>query len=593
MKQGNIDKWTNIDACENLLFFAQLVNELLFDYSIPSNRISTLNSHYLVIDALSAITSIEENGVPEGTLKPIMEELYYEISKDVIFDDGKPLEYFVKRQNSNTVSLAKPRDLNFLESKNCVKAIKDVFFTNDIYYKKIKEEIIGIIISNKKDEQQKLFKLTKVLLTELNNKGYSLKYLYMIMDRLFWNPKKDIESNSLIKEFFNAFDFKPKTYTIIFKVKWKKMYFLLEHMKLIGVVNELSDSEADTIDSSFKKMEKDEKFLVVKKEALDPYSAALNEINEIELATSVYRLYNHSYRYDIQTADYRVLNGKQCYKKGKTIKAVEHIKMPKEAQILESVDLVAKAITGITKIGSYSDFFAVLNAVRYHAHSLDSRAEENQLLDLWSIFEAVLDISNKHTADRIQQICLYLVPILKHKYVYSLFYQLLEDVRGYDEVWFDENIQGEKDEQVRAIAEFTLLEKNKKERQEFYDRCNDFPLLKERIQYYNKMLNNTKSLHAYVEKHANRVQWQIMRIYRNRNLIIHSAEKMPYLTLLIENLHSYVDVFLNYVIHSLAQERDITSMCQELFVKECKWNAKFARRKEPISSNDIEEMLSL
>lgn len=36
MNRGDISKWTDIVSCENLLFFSQLVNELLFDYSIPS-----------------------------------------------------------------------------------------------------------------------------------------------------------------------------------------------------------------------------------------------------------------------------------------------------------------------------------------------------------------------------------------------------------------------------------------------------------------------------------------------------------------------------------------------------------------------------
>ena len=55
MKQGDLSQWNNIEACKNLLFFAQLVNELLFDYSIPSNRISTLNSHFLCLDAINVI----------------------------------------------------------------------------------------------------------------------------------------------------------------------------------------------------------------------------------------------------------------------------------------------------------------------------------------------------------------------------------------------------------------------------------------------------------------------------------------------------------------------------------------------------------
>ena len=85
MKRGNLEKWSDISTCNNLLFFSQLVNELLFDYSIPSNRISTLNSHYLCLDALSAIEGIDDHGVPEGTLKPIMEELYSEIRLPIIY----------------------------------------------------------------------------------------------------------------------------------------------------------------------------------------------------------------------------------------------------------------------------------------------------------------------------------------------------------------------------------------------------------------------------------------------------------------------------------------------------------------------------
>lgn len=55
MKQGNLDKWTNLEECTNLLLFSELVNELLFDYSIPSNRVGTLDTHYLCLDAMNTI----------------------------------------------------------------------------------------------------------------------------------------------------------------------------------------------------------------------------------------------------------------------------------------------------------------------------------------------------------------------------------------------------------------------------------------------------------------------------------------------------------------------------------------------------------
>ena len=107
MKQGNLEKWSDCISCENLLFFSELVNELLFDYSIPSNRVATLNTHFLCIDAMSAINAIENNGVPEGTLKPIVEELFTAL-KDLDFN-GKIVRPFVTHEGSGLSGV--PRQL--------------------------------------------------------------------------------------------------------------------------------------------------------------------------------------------------------------------------------------------------------------------------------------------------------------------------------------------------------------------------------------------------------------------------------------------------------------------------------------------------
>ena len=593
MNKGDISKWNDVANCENLLFFSQLVNELLFDYSIPSNRISTLNSHYLVIDAINAINTIENNGVPEGTLKPIVAELYNELDKDVIFVDKEPLEYFLKTQGGS-LKIVNPYELNYNEEVKCVRAINNIFFDGNSYYETLREETIKTIKSNKSEDQQKLFRLTKSLLTELMNSGYSLKYIYMIMDKLFWNSDHYIESSGIIENFFDFFSFHKEEYTIVFKVKWRKMNSFIMQVEGWDFSDVLTDDAIQKVDKKFGTLRSDEKFFFINSNALDPYSAAEKAITQIESNASIFRLYNHSYRYDIRTADYRVLDARKAYKKGKNINAVEHTKMPNEEQIIEGTNLAVESINNLFYNGHYKDYRSLLNAVKFHSHSLDSRAEENQLLDLWAIFESVLDISNKHTTDRINQICEYLVPILKHKYVYSLFRQLADDIRNYDNEWYYDyvNNNGDRDE-IQSIAEFVLLDEHKGDRDDFCRKCYDFPLLKERISYYNSTLKTKQDAFKYVEKHAMRVQWQVMRIYRNRNLIIHNADKTPYVRLLIENLHSYVDDFIDYVIYESSQNKDISTMCQELFVKECKWNAKFKKGKGELLKEDIELMLTM
>ena len=594
MKRGNLEKWSSISTCNNLLFFSQLVNELLFDYSIPSNRISTLNSHYLCLDALSAIEGIDDHGVPEGTLKPIMEELYSEIKKDPVFSESdSPADFFVKYQNDRYVICNRVADMGYQELKNAAIAINNCYFDDNKYFNQLKRQITEIVKANKSSDQQTLFRLTKSLLTELMNTGYSLRYLYMMMNRLFWEPKEVICSNDAIDTFFDAFSFRVNDYTVIFKVQKNKIETLINFLEGLECSEELPEN-IHRADKTFLQKKRGEAFLVITRKAFDPYDAAERAMHLLETNMSVYRLYDHRYYYNIADADCMICDAENYYKMGRSIKPVEHTKTPSVKEIAESMNLASDAIQSVAKTGNYSDFTSVLNAIRYHSHSLDSFSEENQLLDLWAIFESVLDISNKHTSDRIQQVCMYLVPLLKQRYLYSLFKQLSDDIKTYNEELFASITENEtvESEIVRRICEFTLLPEHSEKRAEVLEKGKDFPLLAERISYYNEALQTPAKIHSFVEKHAIRVKWQVMRIYRNRNLIIHNGSSMPYLSLLIENLHSYVDDFLAYTIHSLSQKKSIELMCQELFVKECKWNASFPRQKDSITREQIKYILS-
>ena len=596
MKKGNLERWTNLTGCTNLLFFSQLVNELLFDYSIPSNRISTLNTHYLCLDAISAVIGIENNGVPEGSLKPIMEELHSELKKDPVFtEDNHPTNYFVKYQNDKYIQCNNVSDIGYKDLKNIAQALNRLYFGQNKYYVSLKDKITQIIKNNQSEDQQKLFRLTKSILTELMNCGYTIRYLYEIMKDLFWKPTSDVNSPDRIDDFFSMFDFRSKEFQVVFKGKKQKIERVFNNIDGVKCVDELPSDIKNLADNYFSHCRPDETFLIVPRKALDPFGAAERAINIVEMNAAVYRLYDHTYRYRIQSAKCGVFDDSQVYRIKREVRPVEHTKIPSTKKILESMDVIDNAIKKTVEGESYRDYLALIKAIQFHSHSLDSISEENQLLDFWAIFESVLDISNKHTSDRIQQICMYLVPLLKQKYIYSLFKQLADDIKNYDCVLFQDIVGSEitEPEIVRSICEFVLLDTNKERRSTVLDSCNDFPLLKERIEYYCNVLGTPAKVHSFVEKHAERVRWQLMRIYRNRNLIIHNGSKMPYLPLLIENLHSYIDDFISYIIHGMGEGKDINGICQELFVKECKWNTTFLRKKEPISENEVKYILAI
>lgn len=594
MKQGNLVKWKDISACKNLLFFAQLVDELLFDYSIPSNRISTLNSHYLCLDALSAINGIDEHGVPEGTLKPIAEELYISLTKDPAFDliNNSPLRYFVKYQNERYRISTSVSELNYDEIKKAILAIDSRFFEDNKYYETLKTRVMEKILSNEESDQLDLFRLVKSLLTELINLGYSQNYIKKVMSDVFWNSNSDIVSPNVINDFFSAFTFKKNNYTVVFIVNRGRISQFTDHIENLSCIESFEQRYESHAEKVFLQKNRNQAYLIIDRKALDPYQAAYSARLTLSINASLYRLNNHDYRYDINTAKCGVYSDSEFFRAEQEKSAVSHVKMPSREQIVKNMEALEKAINNQRSV---RERVALINAARFHSHSLDSISIENQLLDLWAIFESILDISNKHTSDRIVQVCMYLVPILKRRYIYSLFSQFSIDFKNYNDEKYREIVGDSTDEAeiIQKLCEFVVLNEHKTDRDSFLTQCGDFPLFRERIEYYESVFSTPYDVYQFVEKHAERVKWQIMRIYRNRNLIIHNGDSMPYLALLVENLHSYVDDFLSYVIHGLSTGHDINSLCQELFAKECDWVADFSNRKAVMTADVVTKMLSI
>lgn len=598
MKQGDLTKWKEIEACNNLLFFAQLVNELLFDYSIPSNRISTLNSHFLCLDAINAIKGIETLGVNEGSLKPIIEELYSTLEKDITFikHGESPLDYFMKMQpNGSYRRVSKPDELNLQDSKNAVYAIQNKYFNSSWYSDKLIEDISALVKSNDPQDQLDLFRQTKSFLTELVNRGYSSRYITYQANQFFYRGRTPITSPDVISDFLSVFSYQKNTYEIIVVADKSSQQFF-RTINNITMLDEYEMKGHTRNETVFFKAKKGKKYIIFRRKSQDPFSAVDSIKDLIIDNVSIYRMFDHNYKFDLEKIQFGVYDeAKQFYIINEEVSPVQRAKTPNKQTIEKKTEEVAQAFDSIVKSRSISDFNALFNAIRAHDLSLDSKNDKNQLLDLWSIFEVLLDISNKHTNDRIQQICMRLVPILKRKYLYSLFLQLENDIKNYSETKYIDIIGTERDEgkRVQKICEFCLLDECSQQRQELLDSCTAFPLLKERIEYYNKVLKTPLSIYQFVEKHSKRVLWQVMRIYRNRNMIVHNGESMPYMKLLIENLHSYVDDFLDYVIQARKQGFNQITMTHELYVKECTWQTHFQSRSAFLTKELITEMLSM
>ncbi|HDR1891185.1 TPA: hypothetical protein QB628_000001 [Pasteurella multocida] len=61
--------------------------------------------------------------------------------------------------------------------------------------------------------------------------------------------------------------------------------------------------------------------------------------------------------------------------------------------------------------------------------------------------------------------------------------------------------------------------------------------------------------------HSERIKWQIRRIYRARNIIVHTGNTPEYTYVLIEHIHNYLDILLSTLI-KLSSLKRISSVGQ-------------------------------
>lgn len=77
----------------------------------------------------------------------------------------------------------------------------------------------------------------------------------------------------------------------------------------------------------------------------------------------------------------------------------------------------------------------------------------------------------------------------------------------------------------------------------------EYPILQYRLELFSEhIFCDSKTVFEELIRHKQKIKWQIMRIYRNRNMIVHNGEHMPYLNIILGNLHYYVDAMFDALI---------------------------------------------
>lgn len=99
MRLKNLSRWKLDSSLDGLLFFAQRMDELLFDYTLDTYKPSALNAPSLCIEALNLIVGIESELIDKAALPCVLDELEWSIQNDPVAKGllEASLDYYILR----------------------------------------------------------------------------------------------------------------------------------------------------------------------------------------------------------------------------------------------------------------------------------------------------------------------------------------------------------------------------------------------------------------------------------------------------------------------------------------------------------------
>jgi hypothetical protein len=548
MKYPDLNKWKYSSSLEGLLLFAQLVEELLFDYTMDTYKVPAMNSHVLSDELCQTISEVESGAIKPGALKPIKEELCDRLTKDLVAMSilGEVREELISCLNKND---------GVAETKVRVELLKNKL---DSEYLAENKRLLKATLADVK-QKERISSLTRTLITELIYIGYSPEYIYFETINFFFEGRSPsvIDNISLIDDYLAKFSGKESSFVAVFRVNetFGQLKDFAESVKIKIQPDTPSIKLIGRAARAMKFLAENESlplYLIVNKvETYDVLSAREDGDDSIQLLESLARY--HVHRQDFRWSDEAIICDENNRALGVYRKPVAATLKRPEPDISRLSGLIARTFSTMSSgklkeesLGRISRAFA------RHDIAVKSETPESQLLELWAAIE-VLFTTYEGGDEKILQIARSIVPFETTEYAAKVAADLYLAIRnsGRPEALEVINEIGEGSNEIEKCLALVSIQDNEGKRNKLYEILREHVLLRNRIFYIKNRTGSADLIRKMLVAHDRRVTWQIHRIYRARNLYIHSGQSLRYVKILVENLHAYLDRVLDVLIERI------------------------------------------
>ncbi len=569
------------DEVVGVKFLAQALDELLYDYSPASFKPRVMGLEGLCHEALVMVDQIESGKIDRTRIEPVLEELEAVLQSDPVSDDLVELPYRFYTAFSKDV---KPGDLR-VRLRLLINKIDE-----GQYLQALQRKLIDLCSDDKR--KKLIYQTARRWVSSLNAAGYSKQHIRRVVAEVVYADNVIISQSSDLVRLFERFSFVSAEYEVAFVASSIVTQAPRVAERFRSVILGAEDRSFERVVQLGAQVGDGRKIICFKRiRALDPYAARGIAEKGLEHISDLLALFHHKDKISWDSAAY-------AKRKDGDWEAVE----PQNSSLKRSRDNVpGKAgekldtiISGL-KFSDDDSISRFISIVRLHGSALEAVSAEAQLVNIWTAMEVLV---HREFESKLKSVVRLLTPFLIYGYVDRLLHYLAGDIyrwkrhRFYRIIKIDELKGWRTHHRLAAVLRGGEYESR---RNELYDLVAPYALLRNRCYHISEMISSCESLESSLQEHERRVVWQIRRIYRARNLIVHDGTTPEYLDALTENAHEYLDAFIDRFFVLCAKFGSATSL-EEAAVFQAQlhdqWRKKL-REGGDIPPNSVRELCAL
>ncbi len=539
MLYRSTEHWEKSEDRSLLVFFAQRMDELAFEYTLDSHRPPTTTPPTLVSECIDALKYCLKNEKALPGALHLLDELETRLHSNIVAQGllSIGVDRFFKLDRTSPTEMLKVLLVLAGQLKPYPYAVECFRLT---------QEILQTPGANRKKD---IDFLCREMIASLVNLGLSTRWIHRTVLKFFFEdpvPEK-FDLRTFWKEIF------PHEHLFYVMTPIDSKAHLLDDMYLkafgtkIVSVDELEEHKADLEDLCGK----DFKHVAItdKVKAKDPFAAVEIANQKIARLHHVYGLFNH--KHNLISGDRSFVVQRCCAANSGAFANVSNRMQFVRDKLPNPAARAMESMMKRVRLPSGPDRKKFFNAVSFHGMSNQSSSIENQLVNIWTALETITP--EGHSGSTISNVTKGVLPFVGINYMSRLTRCLLGDLLRWNRGRTFKSVKAaacnEGDNLLLQFFCLLTLKENETILADLFDSLGDFHLLRYRaFSLHSTLKSRTKTLKA-VEDHERRVIWQLHRIYRTRNLIVHRGQLPSFTKTLVVNAHDYFDQVFELTCH--------------------------------------------